>query len=252
MIPYIEPPSVEIAGLTIHAFQVFIVLAVMVGFEVALRRGAARGLPRKTTSRLVAWTIVSGFVISHPVALATTSPERLSDPRALLQIWNGMSSVGGLVGGMLGLLAVAWLRGLSGRDTLSHLDNVAFAWPFAHVLGRMGCALAHDHLGVASTHWLAVQFPTGPRFDVGLLELLYILPLAGVFVALDRRPWPRGFFFGLFFLLYGPARFVLDTLRIEEPHYLGWTLGQHFGVLAAMGGLAIVMLALRRRFAEVS
>ena len=36
--------------------------------------------------------------------------------------------------------------------------------------GRFGCALQHDHLGIPSTYFLAVRFPGGPRFDLGLLR----------------------------------------------------------------------------------
>ena len=117
-------------------------------------------------------------------------------------------------------------------------DCVGFGFPFAWVFGRAGCALAHDHLGIASTSWLAVQFPDGPRLDLGLLEFFYTLGIAALFLALDRRPRPDGFFVFLFFAVYGPVRFVLDIFRTEDARYLGWTPGQFVALAATLLGIA--------------
>jgi phosphatidylglycerol:prolipoprotein diacylglycerol transferase len=113
-------------------------------------------------------------------------------------------------------------------------------------VGRFGCALQHDHLGVASTHFLAVNFPSGPRFDLGLLEFLYLIPLALVFWALGRQPRPPGFYLGLYFALYGPGRFAMDALRNEDARYLGWTPAQYLCVAATLAGAALVAWSLRR------
>jgi prolipoprotein diacylglyceryltransferase len=45
------------------------------------------------------------------------------------------------------------------------LDTAAFAVPFAAALGRLGCALAHEHPGRLSKSWLAVRYPGGARYD---------------------------------------------------------------------------------------
>jgi phosphatidylglycerol:prolipoprotein diacylglycerol transferase len=85
-----------------------------------------------------------------------------------------------------------------------------------------------------------VRFPDGPHFDLGLLELLYTIVLAALFLLLDRRPRPTGFFVGLFFTLYGPVRFALDTLRTGDERYLGWTPGQYASVAAALLGVTLL------------
>ena len=71
-----------------------------------------------------------------------------------------------------------------------HLDNLAFAFAMGWIFGRAGWALAHNHLGPPSTSFLAVRFAGGPRLDFGLLEMLFSLFLAAVFLALDRW-WTR-------------------------------------------------------------
>jgi phosphatidylglycerol:prolipoprotein diacylglycerol transferase len=81
-----------------------------------------------------------------------------------------------------------------------------------------------------------VRFPDGPRFDLGLLELLFTLFISALFLALDQRPRPTGFFIALFFALYGPVRFALDVLRIGDTRYFGWTPGQYVSIAAALFG----------------
>jgi phosphatidylglycerol:prolipoprotein diacylglycerol transferase len=91
-----------------------------------------------------------------------------------------------------------------------------------------------------------VDFPTGPRFDLGLLEFLYLIPVSLVFVALGRKPRPAGFYLGLFFALYSPGRFAMDALRAEDARYFGWTPAQYLCVVATLAGTALVLWSLRR------
>ncbi len=252
MIPYFEQPSVEILGRTIHAFQVLVCLAVIVGFEITVRRAPRVGLDRDRTASLVAWTIVIGFVGSHLFDVLIYYPERLRhDPHEHFKVSRSMSSFGGILGGLAGGSFVMWRRGLDRTEILREIDNVAFAFPFAWVFGRLGCALAHDHLGIRSDHFLAVRFPGGSAFDLGLLEFLFIVPVAILWFGLDRsRRWPPGFFVGLFFALYGPVRFGLDTLRVADARYLGWTPGQYASLGVAALGAALLAASLRGRLGE--
>ena len=91
-----------------------------------------------------------------------------------------------------------------------------------------------------------MDFPEVSRFDLGLLEFFYVSLLAGLFLLLDRRPRPDGFYVGLFFLLYGPVRFVLDSLRIVEVRYWGWTPGQYLAIVSTLAGAAVLLAVLRR------
>ena len=139
-------------------------------------------------------------------------------------------------------------RGMSTREQLRFVDCLIYALPFTLAVGRLlGCALLHDHPGRSSQHWLAVAFPDGPRFDLGLLECFYAAALAALFAGLGRSRRPDGFFIGLFFAAYGPARFALDSLRVSEARYFGWTPGQYLSLLAAGVGLWTLFVALRSR-----
>ena len=250
MFPYVEQwvwpiGPFQFLGFQIHfqiaAFQVLVCCAVIVGHEVVVRRARRFGFDPDLASSLVAWTILFGFVGSHLFDVLFYFPGALREnPLVLLQIWGSMSSFGGILGGVAGGWWLCRRKGLSGRQVFAFLDILGFAFPFAWIFGRAGCALAHDHRGVATTSWLAVRFPDGPHYDLGLLELLYTIALAALFLLLDRRPRPTGFFVGLFFTLYGPVRFALDTLRTGDERYLGWTPGQYASVGAGLVGVTLL------------
>jgi phosphatidylglycerol---prolipoprotein diacylglyceryl transferase len=249
--PYLEQPVWHVFGRDLGPFQLLVGVAALVGYGIAARRAARLGLDRSNASSLLVWTIAIGFVISHMVDVVFYRPELLREnPLELIRVPGSISSYGGMFGGIAAGWWLARRQGLGARDQLRFLDAVCWSFPFAWIFGRLGCALAHDHLGVASRHWLAVRFPAGPRFDLGLLELLYtLLFLAPLFWLLDRRLHPAGFWLGLFFLFYGPVRFVLDMLRTSDRRYtaLGWTFGQFASVAATLGGALMLVQALRAR-----
>ena len=115
----------------------------------------------------------------------------------------------------------------------------SYAFPFAWIFGRLGCTIVHDHPGAHTTSWLAVRYPDGPRYDLGLLELLFTVLVAGAFLVLDRRKRPTGFYLGWFLLVYGLFRLLLDTLHVDEGKHL-WSPDRCFSLIAAMTGIGIV------------
>jgi phosphatidylglycerol:prolipoprotein diacylglycerol transferase len=248
MIPFIEEPSLELGPISLRSFDILVCIAVLLGFEIVVRRAARYGIESARASSLMIWTLLWGFVASHLFDLVAYYPETIREnPLELLKIWASMSSFGGIVGGLIAAFLVMKRRGMTGGEMLGFADLMAFGFPFAWIFGRLGCSLAHDHMGIASQHWLAVDFPGGPRFDLGLLELFYTLVIAAAFLLLDRRRWPTGFFLGLFFTVYGPVRFALDMLRADDARYLGWTPGQFFSVATTLFGIGLLLRVLRSR-----
>jgi phosphatidylglycerol:prolipoprotein diacylglycerol transferase len=240
MIPYVPEPVLHFAGQSIAAFQICVFAAVVTGFEIVVRRAVRKGWDRQDVLSLVLWTIGLGFVGSHLVDVIFYRPQELKqNPLLLLEVWGSMSSFGGILGGILGGVIVLRLRKISRARAFEFFDIVAFAFPFAWIFGRLGCTLAHDHIGIPSHSPLAVNFPGQPMYDLGLLEFLYTLLIAGAFLWLDLKPRRTGFYLAWFFILYGPVRFALDILRTGDERYLGWTPGQYLSIAVTLFGLGL-------------
>jgi len=242
MIPYYTQPVLSLGPFQIHAFGVLAATAVVVGGRVILRRAHCQGIPLEQMFRFCFWVYISAMVGAF---LSKTVLEDfhgfLADPGRIFRMSVGVRSVGGISCGFLA--GVAWCRyhRLSLFESMRRLDIIAYAMPTGWMIGRLGCALAHDHRGFASTSWIAVGFPEGPRYDLGLIEFLFLIGMVIAFLLLDRKPRPVGFFFGLYGVVYGGFRIWLDTLHQQPARFYGGAAG----VVVGLVGWAI-MLALQR------
>jgi len=115
----------------------------------------------------------------------------------------GLASSGAVVGVLVAAFLYHVVRRIAWTRLVLLLDVLAFASPFAAALGRLGCTLAHDHRGRHWEGWLAVRFPEGPRYDLGLIDFFFLTALSVTFFLFDRKSHAPGFFFGLAVLAYG-------------------------------------------------
>ena len=249
MIPYFAPPEIPFGPLTIHGFGLLVAAAVIVGVEIVRRRASRKGLDPALAQRLVLWILVGGFLGAHLVDRLVYFPaETWEDPASILRVWSGLSSFGGFLGAVLGcslFMRANQLRGL----TWFYVDVVAYAFPFAWVLGRLGCFLAFDHPG-APTTFLLGQRDAGDvvRHNLGLEEALLTAAIALVFFHLGRRRQHPGRFIGLLALLYAPMRFGLDFLRQVDVRYVGLTPGQYGAAVLAVVGITILTASHQAQF----
>ena len=172
---------------------------------------------------LVLAILVGGFVLAHLSKVVLDDADAFwANPMAALQTTTGIRSVGGFFGGLgVGLL---WckIRGIRGEETLRMLDRITYVLPLSFMMGRLGCSLVHDHIGRDSGSWMAVAFPGGPAYDLGMIEFVLLIPLLMLFWYLGRKARPAGFYFGMFGVLYGGMRASIDTLQV---HPYAWMFG---------------------------
>jgi phosphatidylglycerol:prolipoprotein diacylglycerol transferase len=162
---------------------------------------------------------------------------------------------------------------------LPFADLILSVFPIAWIFGRTGCSVAHDHPGAtaAADAALAVAYPSPnpaaidgaglhttlgpitiirghfPRYDLGTLELLLTIAIALVCVVLWQRKLLTGAYVVIVSLLYAPARFALDFLRLEgssgDPRYGHLTPAQWLCIALFVFAIALLrhVIVLRRR-----
>ena len=244
MLPYIAPPVWKLGPVEIHAFGLCAAAAILAGTWVIVRRCGGLGGTAGTAQAATFWMVVSGFAGAHLfklLYLPDAGGRILADPMLVFDLFNGIASFGGFLGATAGGLAYLYRRKVPLASRWQYADAVGYALPFAWTLARLGCAFAHDHPGVRSDGWLAVRFPEGSRYDLGLLEAGFSAAIAILFLVLSRRGRVRGFYLGLFFSLYGPFRFLLDRLHESPPRYGAWTLDQYGAAASTLAGVTIVI-----------
>lgn len=246
--PYDGPMVLALGPIRFPLFGLLVVTGVFAGHSVVLRLAKDRGISLEVMRDAAAWAVGAGFVGAHLVDLLFYHPERLQRDGivALFRIWDGISSYGGFLGALAGVGFFFWRR----RESWwTHADILVQGLVVGWVFGRLGCTLTSDHLGRLTDFFLAFDYRSGPRHNVGFYELLYTLfVLVPAIFVLRRREAFSGYRPGTYVVvlaaLYSVARFGLDFLRATDiaspdPRWLGLTAAQYFslGVLA----LALVM-----------
>lgn len=260
-LPYVTLP--DTSAQAAQPYGLLVMLGVGLGALVAVRLGRRRGLTGEDLGVLVPSSVGAALVAGHLFDVAWYDASSARAPGRWLRFTDGHSLVGALAGVAVVALIVAAVRRLDRRrvaDVLSIGALVALA------IGRIGCALVHDHLGVTTDAVIGVDMPAylarddyhRPAgvdvlrvHDLGLAELLALLVLVPVAFALLRRWRTRpGLTAAVVAIAYAIVRFALDFLRLPstEPTRGGLTGGQ-WG-MAVLLGVALVGL-IRVRHAGV-
>ncbi|MEZ4394790.1 MAG: prolipoprotein diacylglyceryl transferase [Polyangiales bacterium] len=250
MIPYYEVPDLPVLGARFHPFGFLVAVGVLVGHWILSSRAKSLGLgPPARVDLFVVVVFASGFLVGHMFDAVFYHPESLrQDWRELFMIHHGLSSFGGVLGAVLG--GRLYIRAYK-LDPWVWTDLCTYSFPFGWFFGRMGCAAVHDHIGRPSESLLAVRFPGGPRFDLGLLEFLLTPLLIALVVWVSRRTARPGMISGALALGYSLLRFPLDFLRAtdlgldSDRRYGGLTPAQYACVATALLGAAIIYRARR-------
>jgi phosphatidylglycerol:prolipoprotein diacylglycerol transferase len=229
-------------------FGFLVGLGVVVGEHYASKRAKSLGYDPQLFRSFIFWEMIVGMFCAHALDAIFYHPDAIAkNPLFLLKVFDGLSSFGGFIGALVG--AIGWSRitfakGLfSPRLRASPLPLLPFAecttpaFVYTFTLGRVGCALVHDHPGALARNGapFSVDWPVdendgihtvvGPfhvvhgslsRYDLGLLELLFLLFMVAAVLATWKKRLPLGTYIAMCALSYSPVRFCMDFLRRHE------------------------------------
>ncbi len=139
------------------------------------------------------------------------------------------------------------------------LDLAAPAAAVGYGVGRIGCLTSGDGdygRNTSSTFWgvhLAPDalVPTHPAtalvLPTPLWELAGALVIAAILWKLAQKYWPVGWLTGVYLLLSGLARFVVEFWRINPPLYFGMSNAQTAAVGSVIVGAIMIVVSLAKR-----
>jgi len=185
--------------------------------------------------------------------------------------WDAVFRRGGFVwyGGFLGGVAAVLLNGWRVRVPARYtMELTAAALPLGYALGRVGCFLVNDDYGIPTTLPWGMKFPRGlPPTTVGNLMHMHVTFPPGanpldvvavhptelyettlmllVFMLLWKLRTHRhalGWRFGLYLVLAGVERFVIEIVRAKDDRFFGpLSLAQVTSVLAVLAGVVVMV-----------
>jgi phosphatidylglycerol:prolipoprotein diacylglycerol transferase len=236
-------PDIELGPLTLQTFGICFALGFVGAGALLARRFRELGKPVDWAYEMIFAALVGGLVGSRLDYLIQNWDDVSDDLAGSLFSGSGLVWFGGLVGGALGVVVWAWRRGWLG---LRLLDTAAPGLALGYAIGRVGCQLSGDgDYGVASDLPWAMAYPEG---TVATTEEVHPTPIyetvAMGLVALVlwrlRDRFRPGLLFGVYLVLAGLERLLVEFIRRNDDVALGLTPAQLLSVLMVAGGVAMI------------
>lgn len=255
----IYPLVIHLGGFEITGYGIMMVVAFVMAGWLAAQELKRRGLHEDYASDMVAAAVVGGIIGAKLWYVALT--------RDLGSLFSrgGLVWYGGFLGGAAAVLLNGWRLRVPTRWTM-HLAAPALA--AAYALGRVGCFLVNDDYGRPTSLPWGVRFPHGlppstaanlhAQFGVPLppgvppdavlavhpTQLYEVALMLGAFAllwSLRTRAKPVGWLFGIYLVLAGTERFLVEFVRAKDDRLLGpFTLAQLTSVILVGIGAALV------------
>ncbi|HKE09741.1 MAG TPA: prolipoprotein diacylglyceryl transferase [Candidatus Acidoferrum sp.] len=174
-------------------------------------------------------------------------------PGALLLSRYGFAWFGGFLGGFSAMLLMGWRAKLK---IWEFLDACSPAASFGYAIGRIGCFLSGDgDYGKQTSLPWGMSFPNGvvPTTDrvhpTPIYEFLAWCLIGWLLWRLGakapEKPRPMGVVFGLYLILTGIARFLVEFIRINPAWIAGLSNAQVASAISVIGGV-VLMIFLKR------
>ena len=245
MIPYFQFNTIIFGPLVIQVWGLFVSLGMVAGLALIYYLSKKYFLAQQVIFDLAFYSVLSGLIMARVFHVIFYQPEYyLVHPSEIIYFWQGgASSLGGFVGAVLAVYIFAKVKKFNLKELWPYFDVMMLSLWFGWAIGRIGCFMIHDHPGKLSNSFLAVNFPSGARFDLGLMDSLLALALFAIFALLFKKlikiQW--GLVTKLSFMLYALVRFLLDFLRATDVPQAD---ARYWYLTPAQWGMAVIFFAL--------
>ncbi len=255
--PDIDPIAFSVGPLSVRWYGLAYIAGIGIGWALLHARARRPGalFDTQQVADLVFYAAIGavlggriGYILFYGFA------DFLDNPLRIFAVWRGGMS---FHGGVLGWIAGTWwfARG-AGVRFLDAADFLVPIVPIGLALGRVANFVNQELWGAPTTLPWGVTFTAPgagplPRHPSQLYEAaLEGLVLFAVLWLMSRRPRPTGTIAGVFLLLYGVFRSLVEFVREPDAHigYLafGWvTMGQVLSLPMIIAGLLLLAMARR-------
>lgn len=266
-------PYINIGPLHLGTFGLFLWLAAVVATIVLHKNFVRNGVDADALS-VVAFVVIAGVIgakVWHE--LQNVSELRLSMRQIALPGWGhpfevlmgflhwfqaGFAWFGGMLAGIAMLMwqgKAAKPKGFTGSQAaVRMLDLAAPAAAIGYGVGRIGCLTSGDgDYGIPTTlPWGVHMAPDALVPTTALVqptpvyELLFSLAVAWLLWSLGRKSRPIGWLTGLYLVLSGVGRFLVEFVRINPRLYFGMSNAQVAALGSVVVGVIVMVVAARR------
>ena len=249
-------PYIHIGRFTIGTFGLLLwFAAVCAGYVLYLNFRRFR--VEADAVSVVAFATVFGVIGAKLWHVLETPHLLMADPAGMLFDRAGFAWYGGLVAGVLTLM---WQGRQSGTGALGMLDLASPAAAIGYGVGRIGCLVSGD-----GDYGIPTSLPWGMSFPFGLVPTLKRVHPTPIYeflaaVVIGAILWkfaekrgsarPIGEVTGMYLILSGVARFLVEFIRINPRIYWGMSNAQVASIGSVVFGVGLILWARRHATAN--
>ena len=253
-------PEVEILGLTVDLYSVWIVVGIIVCliFTIfAMKKSGYSATASDTIIIIGILSIIIGFLFA---ILFQAFYDYINNPSAGFHIHGGMTFLGGLIGGVITFVGLYFLyvyvinpRLKDGNFFKSNMNKglwylvriAPISITIAHAFGRIGCLFAGCCHGKPTDAWSGIYSYNAGTVVVPtqLFEAIFLFVLSGV-LALMFFKFHSKDTMAIYLVSYGIWRFVIEYFRADYRGSFipGLSPSQFWSIIMVILGIATFFL----------
>ena len=251
----IDPVIFSIGHFMIRWYSLIVLAAIVTGVWLTTREAERKGFKKDDIYDGAVWVVIGGIIGARMFHVLDHWPDMFAaNPIRAFYIWEGGLAIwGGVIGGLIAVVLLAWRRGWRLPRLL---DSIAPGLVLAQAIGRAACIITGDAMGKPTTGPFGFAY-TSPNAMVPQLGVYYtpmpvyeIIANLGIFALLwqlRKRNWPDGLLFLVYLTLYSVERFLLAFTSSYQIIALGLTQSQIVAIIALAAALPLIGWTTTRR-----
>lgn len=255
----IDPQAFGLGPISIRWYGLMYVVGIAIGVVIVQRVATRLGASVDDLWDLFPFAFVAGLVGGRLYYVVQNDlSDYLRDPLEILAVWHGgMAFFGAIIGVMLAIVLLAWVKGLKLWPTL---DAVALFAAIGQPFGRIGNIINGDVLGystslpwgTAYTHERSFAPELGvPYHPAAAYSILANLVLLAALALVIRARVREGVVFATYLVGYSVTQFVVFFWRANTVTAFGLKQAQLTAiVIGVIGILVLVHIAKSRRASD--
>lgn len=233
--------------IVMNSFGTLIGIGVAVAMIVAMFRAGKYGMDKEVVLDIGMLCLVGGF-LGAKILFFIVEFQNITVNNFREKLTSGFVLYGGIIGGFL----CAYVYCLRKKvNILQYSDLLLPSVSIAQGFGRIGCFLAGCCYGRKTDSILGVIFPAGSIAPSGvkllptqLFSSVGDFLLAFLLLILAKNIKTEGYISGLYLLLYGVGRYIIEILRDDPRGNIGiMSTSQIISIIFIVGSVFVFVLA---------
>jgi phosphatidylglycerol:prolipoprotein diacylglycerol transferase len=249
----INPVIFSIGHFHLRWYSLIVMTAIATGVWLAAREAERKGFGKEAIYDGALWVVLAGLIGARLFHVLDHWSHRFAaQPIRALYMWEGGLAIwGGVVGGLIAVVILAWSRGWR---IARLLDAVVPGLVLAQAVGRAACIITGDAAGKPTTgpFGLAYTHPGAMVPQLGVYytptqvyEIIMNLSIFAILWQLRRKKLPDGALFLIYLVLYAGLRFLVTFWSSYQIVAFGLNQAQLISLAALIIGLPWLVYLMR-------